>query len=101
VHVGIDGLLVEMVRNGRPAGAHPDDETETTSLDVWHDTWMFGIEVEPEAHVEVTWDAEYRDYDPPEAPSRAGQVRVHGTWQPAGQTAWAPYGYPGVTPEQR
>lgn len=97
MHVGIDGLLVEMAQT-----RFIEEDIEEVALDVWHDTWMFGIYLEPEAHVQVTWDAEaHPDYDPPEAPSRAGQVRVHGRWQPAGETAWAPRGHPMATPEQR
>lgn len=82
-------ILVEMVRPGEEFGV------EVVGLDVWHGTWMFGIQLAADDQVELV-PAEGRTDPIPLAPDRAGLVRVHGTWYPQGHphTSWAPEGYP-------
>lgn len=101
MRVGTDGLAIEMAHTRQIDGG--DEHMLEVVLEVWHDTWMFAVCVEPEAHVGVAFDGDR--FDPPGAPSRAGKIRVHGTWHDGGDAtpahvAWAPEGYPMVTPEQ-
>ena len=75
-----------------------EDEFPELAITVWHDQgWMFSVSVQPDDR--VTWNIDDTLITPaiaelPAPPSRAGKVRVHGTWKAQGEVDWAPNGHP-------